>query len=242
MLTRARRRDRAHRALGDAGVSLTELIVAMTLATILAAVTLRLFVTVNESTASTTDRTVNTAQARNTLQSWSAYLHVADGATVGSTSSRFEWLTSSDLLFYASLANRSGSLNATAAPTMMWLRRDSAGALVEEQFPNAAVAGASWTTCRVVGIKVSATALFTPLDANGNGYGSADLGTAPTGSAGCQALPVLVPSRSSTPNAVAVANLTTVTSVAMAFTMSDTKGNHAQEFASLVTLPVLGGT
>lgn len=230
------------RSSRDAGVSLTEMIVAMTLATILGAITLQLFITVSDSSASSTDRAVNTAQARNTMQAWSGYLHVADGTTAGSASTRFEWLTAGDLLFYASLANRAGGLNTTAAPTMIWLRRDSVGNLVEEQFPSSAASGATWTVCRVLGLKVAAATLFTPYDANGNGLSSAGLGTAPTATAGCQALPVTVPSRSGAQDGVAVANLTTVASVGIGFTMSDSKGQHAQEFSSVATLPTLGGT
>ncbi|MCW2644414.1 MAG: Prepilin-type N-terminal cleavage/methylation protein [Pseudonocardiales bacterium] len=240
MLTRARRRSRGARASGDAGVSLGELIIAMTLSTILGALTLQLFVDVSDSSSAGTDRTINTAQARNIMQSWSGYLHVADGATAGVASTRFEWLTPSDLLFYAGLTNRGGSLNATGAPTMIWLRRDSAGNLVEEQFPSMATVNTTPTVCRVLGLKVTATTLFTP-DANGAGFATANLGTAPPASAGCQPLPVAVPSRSGTQNPMAVANLTTVTGVSIAFTMTDAKGRHLQEFKSLATLPVLGG-
>src|SRR6185437_16997856 len=118
-----------------AGVSLTELLVAMGLATILGAITMQLFVYVDNSTASTTDRTVATAQARNTLQAWSGYLHVSDGSTAGSVSTRFEWLTASDMAFYANLNNRAGDAStAPTAPRMYWLRIDANGHLVEEQF------------------------------------------------------------------------------------------------------------
>ena len=256
MLTRARRRVRAVRARCDAGVSLAELITAITLATILGAVTVQLFVSVNDSTAASTDRSVNTAGARNTMQSWSAYLHVADGAVTGSASSRFEWLTADNMMFYASLANRSGGLNATGAPTMMWLRRDSTGRLIEEQFPSGAAAGATWAVCRVLTLSTqlttftnsSTSGLFTASDTNGNPltatstHAGVDLGSAPAASAGCQALPVTVPSQSGTPDPVAVANLTIVASVGIAFRMSDTKALHTLEFTSVATMPTLGGT
>jgi Tfp pilus assembly protein PilW len=243
VLTRVRRRARAVRASGDAGVSLTELIVAMILSTILGALTLQLFVTVDTSTSSTTDRTVNTSQASNTMQAWTQYLHIADGTIPGAASARFEWLTSSDMLFYSGLANRLSTLNTdvTASPTMMWLRLDTAGNLVEEQFPLLAAVGATWTACRVLGLQVTAPTLFTAYDANGASLGGADLGVAPTALTGCRPLPVLVPSRSGIPDPVAVANLTTVASVGIAFTMTDSKSVHVQEFKSVVTLPTLGG-
>jgi type II secretory pathway component PulJ len=249
MLSGALRRVRAARASGDAGVTLTELLVAMGLATILGAITLQLFVSVNDSTAATTDRTVETAQARNTLQAWSGYLHVSDGTTPGSVSTRFEWLTTSDIAFYAGLNNRSGNVETTAAPVMYWLRIDANGQLVEEQFPSTATINALPTVCRILADKVTAgttsgsSGLFTALDANGNALtgGGLDLGAAPTPSAGCRQLPVTVPSRSGTPDPVAVANLQRVSSLSIAFTLADTKGQHPLEFVSVATLPTLGG-
>jgi hypothetical protein len=244
VLTRVGRRARVMRAGGDAGVSLTELIVAMTLAMVLGVLTMQLFVTVDTATTSTTDRTVNTAQASNIMQAWSQYLHIADGTIAGVASGRFEWLTSGDMLFYSGLANRLSSLNTnvTAAPTMMWLRLDTAGNLVEEQFSLLAVLGATWTSCRVLGLKVTSTALFTAYDANGTSLGGTDLGAAPTASAGCRPLPVLVPSRGGVPDPLAVVNLTTVSSVGIAFTMTDHRGAPVQEFKSVITLPTLGGS
>lgn len=230
------------RASGDAGVSLIELVVSMTLATILGAVTLSLFVAINSSTAATTDRAMSTAQARATLQSWTAYLRSSDGTTAGSTTNRFEWLTSRDTLFYADLFNRGTSINTVGAPTMMWLRLDSTAALVEEQFPSTATAGTSPTVCRVLTNSVTAVKLFTPYNTSGTDLTGTDLGSAPSPTAGCQPLPVTVPSQSAAPDQVAITNLQNVTSVGIDFTTTDTTGAHPLEFNALAALPTLGGS
>ena len=120
MLTGLARRAHAVRH-DDEGVTLMELVVAMTISSILGALTLALFVTVNNSSAATTDRSIGAAQARNILQSWSSYLRVSDGPVAGSSTRRFEWLRPTGTIFYADLNNRSGS-GAATPPTMIWLR------------------------------------------------------------------------------------------------------------------------
>jgi Tfp pilus assembly protein PilW len=253
MLSRALRRARAASS-NDAGISLAELLVAMALATIIGAMTMVTFVNVSDSTAATTDRVIGSSQARNTLQSWTGYLRVADGTTAGSTTNRFEWLTGTDVLFYADLKNRTASADTVTAPTMIWLRLDSASRLVEEQFSSTAAAGAHWTTCRALADSATApetdlrSGLFTASDTTGAtltpttiGAG-VDLGAAPTASAGCQPLPVTVPSApiGGVVDPVAVVNLQSVGSVEIAFTMTDTKGKHPLEFDSVATVPTLG--
>src|SRR5438445_245157 len=92
------RRLRAVRLRSDAGMSLTELLVAMVLSTIIGAMTLGLFVKMTDTTTRSTDRTINSAAARNTIQAWTGYLRVADGPVAGSRLSRIEWLTANDIL------------------------------------------------------------------------------------------------------------------------------------------------
>jgi len=159
MLTRLRHRAQAARASGDAGVTLTELIVAMTLSTILGAMTLMVFLNVDKATSATTDRTINTSSARNAIQAWTSYLRVSDGPTAGSAVNRFEWITAGDIMFHANLYNRATSgagLGSTTPSTMVWLRLDSAGALVEEQFPNTAAQGTNPSICRILVAKATA--------------------------------------------------------------------------------------
>jgi Prokaryotic N-terminal methylation motif len=251
-------RDRlaALRARRDAGISLTELIVSMTLFSIVGAMTLSIFLNINTSAGATVDRTINSSSARNAIEAWSGYLHVADGTTAGIRTNRFEWLAPNDALFYADLFNRTfGSPGTTASPTMIWLRLDSAGSLVEEQFPSSAAFGATPKVCRtlVTGATTesalraadpSARALFTPYDSHGavidNKHGA--LGTAPTNAAGCQKLPVTVNSQAKSPNVTLQTNLQQVTSIELDFVVSDTTKKHYLEFNTRVVLPTLGGS
>jgi hypothetical protein len=241
-----RRRARAVVDTGDAGITLMELIVAMVLNVIIGAMTVGILLSINNSSTNSTDRTVNTAGARNTIQDWTALLRVADGKTAGVKTNRFEWLTSNDMLFYADLYNRSvTNLSVTGAPTMIWLRLDSRGVLIEEHFPSTATAGTAPTLCRrmVSGVSTPTAPLFTPNDSGlAPMTGSAwDLGTAPAASAGCQNLPVTVPSQTNRPDANALANLQQVASVQIDFIVRDTTGKHPLEFTSLAVLPLLGG-
>lgn len=243
MSTGVTRRLRAAARTGDAGVTLTELIVAMTLSVILGAITLSLFVNIDTSSADTTDRTINTASARNALQAWTEYVGVADGPTIGSRVNRIEWLTSNDMLLYVDLFNRSMSdVGTTGAPTMVWLRRDVANQLVEEQFPSGAAQGTMPTTCRVLLTGVTGSQpLFTPLASRGHSMDGLDLGAAPSAAAGCVPLPVTVPSQSSHPDAAAQANLQNVYSITIDFVVVDNKKSHPIEFTSQAVLPALGG-
>jgi prepilin-type N-terminal cleavage/methylation domain-containing protein len=229
---------------GDEGVTLTELIVVMVLGSIVGALAMGLFVNMSNSSAWTIDRTVNSASARNAIQAWTAYLRVADGTTAGSVTNRIEWLTNKDMLFYADLGNRSiDSAGTIGPPTMIWLRLDSAGALVEEQFPSTAAQGATPSECRTLVTGVTTTtptaALFTALDVNG--VPLAPQGTAPVVAAGCQNLPVTVPSQTAHPDTTVQANLQNVNSVTIDFVVRDTQRSHPLEFTSQAVLPALGG-
>jgi hypothetical protein len=244
------RRARSIAASGDAGITLMELLIGMVLNLIVAALTAGIFISVNNSTTASVDRTVSTDSARTTIQNWTAYLRVADGKTAGVKTNRIEWLAPNDMLFYADLYNRSvDNLSVTSAPTMIWLRLDSTGTLIEEQFTSTAAAGAQPTVCRRLAGTVStpSAALFGAYDASGAPMNSVipgaglDLGTAPTPSAGCRPLPVTVPSQASRPNLNAQTNLQKVVSVQIDFVIRDTKGKHPLEFTSRAVLPALGG-
>jgi hypothetical protein len=231
----------------DDGVTLAELIVTMGLSTLIGAMTLGVFLGINSSTASTTDRAINTAAARSTIQAWTADLRVTDGTTPGVRTNRIEWLDVKDMLFYADLRNRSmDNVATTSAATMIWLRLDSTGTLVEERFASNAAAGANPTICRLLEHNVTATALFTGVNSSGPVPSDppGTLGTAPAASAGCRPLPVTVPSRVSHPSATqqaAQANLQNLLSVQIDFVVRDTKNAHPIEFTSQAVLPSLGG-
>jgi hypothetical protein len=235
---------RAALSRSDAGITLTELIVTMGLSTLIGAMTLGVVVAIDSSSAATTDRTISSSSARSTIQAWTAYLRVTDGSTAGVRSNRVEWLTAKDMLFYADLNNRSmDTVATTSAPTMVWLRLDTSGALVEEQFASTAASGAKPTACRILlsNVTTPATSLFTGIDAAGASMGALNLGTAPTAGAGCQVLPVTVPSRTNHPDLVAQVNLQNLSSVAIDFVVRDTSNAHPIEFHSQAVLPNLGG-
>ena len=240
------RRLRAVRATPDAGITLIELLVAMVLSTIIGAMAIGIFISVNKSTANSEDRSFSTATARNTIQDWTAYLRVADGKTAGVKTNRIEWLTAKDMLFYADLYNRSvTNLATTGAPTMIWLRLDTRGTLIEEQFASTATAGTAPRVCRRMATNVSmvdsSTPIFTAYDKSGANMTGLALGSAPTAGAGCVALPVTVPSQSSRPDPSALANLQNVVSVGIDFYVRDTTNSHPLEFTSQAVLPPLGG-
>jgi Tfp pilus assembly protein PilW len=239
-----RHRLHALRTGGDAGITLMELVVAMVLNVIVGTLTVGIFVNVQHSSSTSVDRTVSTASARNAIQDWTAFLRVADGKTAGVKTNRIEWLGSQDMLFYADLYNRSvDNLAVTGAPTMIWLRLDSTGTLIEEKFPSTAAAGATPTACRALAGHVSTPAgpLFTALDSAGAAIANSVLGTPPPASAGCQHLPVTVPSQTRNPNPTVLANLQNVTGVVIDFVVRDTTGAHPIEFTSQAVLPALGG-
>ena len=252
MISRLRRVGRR----ADAGITLMEVLVASTLSILLGAMTIAIFLNVNTTASATTDRSISTADARNAVQAWAAYLRAADGTTTGSRTNRIEWFNAHDILFYADINNRVyDTPGVTAPPTMVWLRRDSNNNLVEELFASTANQGARPTRCRVLVSNVidytndNATALplFGAADYKGNvmvpgtGTGQLDMGAAPTASAGCQVLPVTVPSRTQHPDAAAQANLQNVFSVSIDFTVLDTKNQHPIAFTSQAFLPSLGG-
>jgi prepilin-type N-terminal cleavage/methylation domain-containing protein len=240
MLTRCRSR----RALAsDAGFTLVEVLVTMVLATIVGALTVRLVVMVNASASATSDRAVNGAEAASLIQSWGGYLNVIDDPTAsGLAANRFEWFTPTSVLFYADLNNRSGSVSATGAPTMVWLRLDTAGQLVEEQFPAQPSAyPAAWTTCRILLANVVPAPVFAASNAAGSDVTAAGLGTAPAVSPGCQRLPSAPPSQSGRANGSVAANLQNVASVQITFSVLDHAGGHPLNFSVTSALPRLGG-
>jgi Tfp pilus assembly protein PilW len=239
------RRMRTVRSDGDAGITLMELLVAMVLNVIVGSLAVAIFINVNDSTDNSVDRSVNAAGARNAARDWTAYLRIADGRTAGVKANRIEWLTDNDMLFYADLYNRTvTNLTVTGAPTMVWLRRDSTGTLIEEQFASTATAGTRPTVCRrlVDGVTAGTASapIFSAIDKTGAFMTGLDLGTAPTASAGCVALPVAVPSQNH-PDAEAQANLQNVEIVQLDFVLTDSKGKHPIEFTSQAVLPALGG-
>jgi hypothetical protein len=146
------------------------------------------------------------------------------------------------MLFYSDLNNRSiNTVATTSPPTMIWLRLDTAGNLIEEQFGSTATSGTAPRLCRTVASRVSTPAhpLFTAKDLNG--VIVAAQGTAPAASAGCRNLPVTVNSQLAHPNTAIQTTLATVHDIQIDFVVRDTSGTHPIEFQSIAVLPALGG-
>ena len=221
MLTRLR----AHLAADD-GVTLVELLVGMTLSTIIGAMTLTLFVNASDATQASTDKSIDVAQARAILQAWTSYVSVADGPSIGSASHRFEWITDDDMLFYADLGNRSAaSVDSVGSPTVVWLRLTNSR-LIEEQF---AYGTTSPSVCRILADHVTAAPLFTAYDSSYAAISSGTLGEPlATGGAGCTDLPASVTQT----DQAADARLQTVSRVTIAFSITDTRGTHSTQFES----------
>lgn len=135
MLTRLRARRRAKH--GDAGITLIELVVAMTIATIVATLTTALFVTSSNVNSKTTNTNVATSAARAVLDSWAALISVADAPTIpyvsnvpqngstaqptaGTAADRIINITPTELTFWADVNNRpscgGGNCISTAQP------------------------------------------------------------------------------------------------------------------------------
>lgn len=250
-------RDRNH---GDRGATLVELMVAMGLSTILGTITLLVFTTANSSVNATSDGLVDSAGARNVLQSWQSLIQTADAAPAtnssgqstgdcptGTTAHRFEWLTPTETLFYADIANRSGTSISCGAPTLIWLGIRS-GVLYEAHYSTNSSANYTLSLCRTLtdasSGKVTAGSLFTPNP--GQVLFSVDFGAAFAAASAfapvtsCRNMPTTV-AISALKNTDATANnsLSQMTSVGIDFTMGDSTGTHSQTYDS--TVAVLGG-
>lgn len=255
------RRLRARIEQRDAGVTLVELLVTLGLATIVGTMTLLLFTSANASVNATTDRIVGTADARTVLQSWQALLQSADVAPAtngsgaatgscpsGSTTHRFEWLTNTEVAFYADLANRSASGTTCTPPTLIWLGLRN-GQLIEGEYA-VSTGGTTFSlsTCLALtdqaSAKVSTNSLFTPNP--GQVLFSVDYGAtfaATTGFASttsCATMPTSVSVTGMLDTDAAANNaLAQMRTVGIDFTVSDSTGAHTQNFDA--TVPILGG-
>jgi Tfp pilus assembly protein PilW len=111
--------DRARRGGADAGVTLMELVVAMSLSTIIGACALGWFLSSSAATSTTIDANITTASARNALQSWAALLQVADSSsTTGTGDDRLLSLSPSSISFNADLNNRASCPDTGRCPAV----------------------------------------------------------------------------------------------------------------------------
>ena len=134
MLTRLRRRAWLIQHRTDAGVTLIELVVAMSLTSVIGALALSAFLVMGNASGATVDRNLGTAYARNVAEQWTALLQLADSPTrPGQTSDRITSITPTEIVFYADLDNRSGN-SVRGCPTMLDLSL-TAGRLVQKRTP-----------------------------------------------------------------------------------------------------------
>ena len=116
-----------HSRLGadDRGVTLAELMVSMMLTTILGTMAVLFFVGASHAGYKTVLTNQNSGDARLTLDSWTSMLRVAGWLDPSLQTDRFEEITSTKIVFYANLNNRStavsGSFTAPAATTKVAL-------------------------------------------------------------------------------------------------------------------------
>lgn len=104
-------RLRRARGNGDAGLSLMELVVTMGIATIVGTIATMFFVNAYKTGYKSISTNQNTADARITLDSWTSMLRVADffdpiNLRSNNVADRFEEITPTKIVFYASLGNR----------------------------------------------------------------------------------------------------------------------------------------
>lgn len=138
--------DRPRSTRGDSGISLIELLVAMTLMGIVGAMTTSFFITANGATTNTVDSNVATANARNVIEGWTRLLNLADSpSTAGTGTGRFEKITPTTAVFYSNINdNRATSSGLRTAPTKISLSLEN-GQLVERHYaPLSAVAPSNY--------------------------------------------------------------------------------------------------
>jgi prepilin-type N-terminal cleavage/methylation domain-containing protein len=243
--------DRVHHAgHGDAGVTLTEVLVAMVLTSIVGAMTVLMFTSTSSAVSDTTDSLTGSGDARVTLQTWQTLLQAADTPQRDDVCNsgeggehRFEWITTREILFYANLGNRSTDSSGTCTPqTMVWLAlRD--GALLEARYTIAAGDTTYHrTVCRTLSMKPQATvtagSLFTPNPGQVSptlNFGSTfAAGTAFAAATGCASTPASVAwTAVSNPTTDALAK---VTAVGIDFSIIDSRSKHSQTYDATVAV------
>ena len=213
----------------DAGTTLMELVVSMTLMTIIGSMAMIFFVSMNTATGKTSGVNQSTAGARTVLDSWTSLLRVADSTIApGSAAGRILLLTPTEITFYADVNNRtcSSTCSAEANPTKIDLSL-AGGQLVEKRYVYSGGAYPSTpTTTDVLASGASASGwLFTPY-VNGNPPTATTPNLCPAGTAGL-----------CTGTAGADAVLGTVVRVDIAFTIQSSSGDAPQTYAASAALP-----
>lgn len=117
------RPSRESRVHDDVGTTLVEIMVVMTLMTVIGAMVTGFFVGANRATSRAADDSTTTANSRAVMTAITAMLRLADSPTTqaGFPTGRFATFTASSVVFYSNVnANRSGS-SMRSAPTKVSL-------------------------------------------------------------------------------------------------------------------------
>jgi Tfp pilus assembly protein PilW len=176
--TLRRFRTRRIRLSDDRGITLAELMVSMTLTTILGTMAVLFFVGATREGYRTVLTNQNSGDARVTLDSWTTMLRVAGWLDPNTEADRFEEITSTKIVFYANLNNRVTSTSAPySAPTpttkvALMLRVSNAstgvGQLIEITFK---ADNSTVQTVRQLGFNAKATGstpIFQPYSRSGS--------------------------------------------------------------------------
>lgn len=174
MLTdhRPHHRPRRRRCAADEGTTLAELIVAISLTAVIGAMTLALFVQMNDATSRVVDGNISTASAGNALGSWSQHLAVADSPSdPGSSAGRLVRVTPTEIRFFADIGNRPGTcaaakrIDGVCPPTPIEFALLDDGTLIEKRWaPTRSWPTGTPVTTRYLADGVSAAGwVFTPV-------------------------------------------------------------------------------
>lgn len=183
LTTRWARELRRRRAVlrGDAGITLTELVVTMSLMSIVGALSLTWFLNSTTITTRTIDAAQTTAGARNAVTAWAGLLQVADSRSPGGADDRITALTPTSITFDADLDNRPTCTTApcpttATTPVTLALVTSTSGSTTTSQLVQTIVRASGPT--RLVQVPAGVTAgacLFRPYDATGAALGCSGL-------------------------------------------------------------------
>jgi Tfp pilus assembly protein PilW len=152
----------------DAGVTLIELVIAMSMTTLIGAMALTWFLGSRTANTTTVDANVTTASARNVLESWSWYLRLAHAAD--DASSAVTALDATSIQFTADLgALPSCTSTCTTEPTTAVTFKLQNAATGKQSLVRTTSPGGSSVV--LTGEVQTGGCLFTALDADGNSLG-----------------------------------------------------------------------
>ncbi len=209
MLTRLRDEARRRRALlGDeAGLTLAELIVTMSLMSIVGAMSLFFVVDMNQQADRTRVASVSVSDSRTALAAFTQAVQFADSPTAqpGSATGRFESIAANKIVFYSNGVNRSGAAVRTAPNKVVFSM--TGGSFVQEVYAPKVATPADYTTNynttptvrRTLIATVRSTSAFTFCSSAADAAGNCVTTTSPTAVAAV-GLSLVVPGPSGQPD------------------------------------------